>query len=208
MFAVFGALVSILGTVLIWLAWKETRKANSISQGSAKTEQRAWVKFEIEARHGPRRYSDEMLRFAFRGKLDNIGNTPALDVSYYACLAFEEPDKFFSSLIKTIKDEGFAWEGTPLLPGDDHLLSFTANVEEDKLAHAQWVQGRTDNTSPVFVAMIVRYRTVHDGTWHHTAGLYRLVPVVGVLDVLDFNRAYGEGDLQLRRYQEGLGYVD
>jgi hypothetical protein len=175
---------------------------------SDQTAQRAWVKFEIEARHGPRKHHDDDMRFAFKGHLTNIGQTPAIEATYWPLLCFENPEEKFAAELKKIRKKPLDWTGSPILPGDEYPINFTANVDEKTRLAAGLGHSGYENGSMVYLIMIVQYRTIHDDTPHYTAGLFSLVKKSSLVSAINFDSFCGEGDLMLRRYQEGPGYVD
>jgi len=95
------------------------QEANKIARAGVDSQLRAWITVKITDVIGFRMVNEQP-HFHIRYVVKNIGKTPALDVSFFASMAFgENPRAHLDETIKHFRSAKIAWQDAILFPGDE-----------------------------------------------------------------------------------------
>jgi hypothetical protein len=162
-FAVLGAVVGLFGTVMIWLAWKETRASNVIAHTALEGQLRPWISFLV-SNSGKINIVGDEVNFSAKVTFKNIGSSPAIDLTYFATLIFgDEINPEFRKLIDRFRTVNHDWADKNLFPDG----TWIRDVEISPLNFPQ---------EPVKITFVVvaRYRTPFSDKYCFTARAFDL----------------------------------
>lgn len=161
--AFIGGLFGIVGTALIFLAWKETRAANQIAHDALDGQLRPWIYF-VTARWGTMEIVDDNLELTAKVTFENIGASPAIDLTYMGTMIFgDDLDPQFRKLVEDFRAGSHDWADKNLFPGK----------EWERNACAVHTGNRDIKTKVTFV-IIARYLTPFSDQYRFTARAYEV----------------------------------
>lgn len=152
---IIGLLVTIVQTRV---ALDRARDANDIAMDSIEGQQRPWVDFEV-FRDGILEIVDDNIEIEAVVKFKNIGQSPAIDLSYFATMCFgEDLNNDIKLLVDGFDTPDIDWSDKNLFHGDE----WTRNVGA---IHS----GDRPGKVVVRFYVMVRYRTPFSKKYRFTA---------------------------------------
>lgn len=170
--ALLGMAVSIIGVILVYITFNATRQANVIARESAEEQVRAWLTIKAEP-EGFQVLKGKGPKFAAKVKIENVGHSPALAISYWMSMAFgENPKEHLDAAVKEYaQPEHGDWLEGSLFPHGEPLIR-PCTCEHD----GERPEG---DIAKVSLYVLVAYRTAQSDKPRITAHIY---------DVIDTNR--------------------
>jgi hypothetical protein len=188
-----GGLSGFLVLIAIGLAYQ----ANRIARSGVEAQLRAWITIKIAEVVGFRMVNDQP-RFHIRTVVKNIGQTPAMEVSYYMSMAFgDDPGAHLEETIKFFRTAKIAWKDAILFPRDK--MERRNSCEHEGHPPAQ--------ITKIGLYVVAMYQTVFSKQPRFTAHLYEIWDLRREDGAIDLKSPpYGE-HLRLRANSDFLGYV-
>jgi len=186
------------------------REANELAHQGLVGQLRPWIDADVKVKKGPYLDGKGQWRIHFHGKIQNLGQSPALQVNIWPTLCVMDPERFMQESIGELKREPIQWDGSLVMPGRKHPFNFTIDFEAE--SRDVIGPGLNNQRLPVYLIFAIQYRTtLDDDARHHTIRIYRLKDGMPFDLCVGFNRerhSIEQCDLQLIRYASGTGYAD
>ncbi|MCW3849394.1 hypothetical protein OF829_19310 [Sphingomonas sp. LB-2] len=162
--ALIGMFLSAVGVALVWTTFRATREANTIARDAVQGELRPWIRFTIDGSLWGRITKidgggyDVVTDVTFK----NIGNSPAIGLSYCASIVFSELNRehLLSQVAGWFDVDGEDWRDKTLFQGDEWERKVGAIVVEE-----------CTTRSPVLV-IAARYRSPFSDIDHFTVRVF------------------------------------
>jgi|tagenome__1003787_1003787.scaffolds.fasta_scaffold20923751_4 hypothetical protein len=189
--------IGLAGAVGLVTALGLTIWSNIIARQSAEAQVRAWLTIEFEEVIGFRMVNKQP-HFKARLKVENVGKSPALAITYWMGMAFggegrEHLDNAVGRYLKTNLD----WKEGSLFPSDNF-------VRKTSCEH----NGEPPGITKVSVYLIAVYRTALSRKTRITAHLYDVIDTRRTKDwTIDFRDPPSGDRLYMRTNKEFPGYA-
>ena len=193
--AVAGMMLSIVGVALVWTTFREARR----SADAAHDANRPWLRITTGPGNGFSLEPDG-IAYDVEVQMKNIGNSPALDVSYLSTFLFYDPtiEELHKLAPKWFDGDGHEWRDKIIFQGDTWDRKSGA-------IHSGGPPGLTK----VNLIVVVRYRTPFDRLWRFTVRIYSLHPLKSggptYLDLSDLTNARHLGVAYFDEHQRIAG---
>ena len=119
--AILGVMLSVLGVLLVWVTFRETRKTNEIARLGG----RPWVEFSIfevaDFQYPVSDHKDAWFGMKPEFWLKNWGQSPAIDISF-DCISFVGMRGNFDAMIAMLREKTIGKDfgtGLAIFPGDE-----------------------------------------------------------------------------------------
>jgi len=163
--AVASILLSVVGIILIWTTFKATRDGNKIAKEAMIAQTRPWVRFGMMEFLSTWQPTGE-LDYSVRCKLENCGQSPALNVQASGEIFFRENRVGASDALR---------ERAAAARDKLHNIEFTIFPNDHGWAHFRLEYPNHRPATPVFVYafLCTRYRIGGDEKIHQTSRLFK-----------------------------------
>jgi hypothetical protein len=158
---VASAVISVGGLAALVITIRQGRDGNRIALEAVEGQQRPWIDFDIKP-FGSIEIVHDNLEITASVTFTNIGESPAIDLSYMPTLIFgTDVDPHFKTLIANFEAGGIDWADKNLFPG-------RAWDRQGCAVHF----GKRSGSTIITYVLIARYRTPFSPKYRFTAKAY------------------------------------
>lgn len=194
--AVVGVALSVIGVLLVWTTFRETKRANAIAREAMEAQTRPWLKLSVRPTHVEKEPKE--IRVNIKVETTNVGNAPANYVSLVPVIldGYWSTPRILNAVPNLFSDDG---EPKNL---HDKILFQNENWEYKCTAEAT---NFPENETTACMVVSIRYNSPSDPKPHYTTVIFDLVHLNDALEI----DAVEHGDLfTLVERQSFSAYAD